>query len=116
MIARAENRLTSIGFLNGLPTVNEQLYDLNLTLPTQEFIVIVLDYDENTKMATVEQRNYFTPNSKIEVFSPTTTFNIDIANIYDSELNELDAARHPRQIIKFKCDKKLNPYDLLRLI
>ena len=116
MIARAENRLTSIGFLEGMTTINEQLYDLNLTLPTQEFIGIVLDYDEKSSMATVEQRNYFTPNSKIEVFSPTETFNIKIKEIYDNDLNILDAARHPRQIIKFKSDKKLNPYDLLRLI
>ena len=114
-IARAENRLTSTGFLFGQTTVNEQLYDLNLTCPTKEFIGIVKYYDDEEKMVYVEQRNYFLPHSTIEVFTPTKTFNINIEEIYDLDGNNLDAARHPKQEIKFKCDVKLNPYDLLRL-
>lgn len=115
-IAKAENRLTSTGFLFGNPTINEQLYDLNLTVPTKEFIGIVKSYDEKEKMVYVEQRNYFVPNSTIEVFTPSKTFNIDIKEIYDMDDNLLDAARHPKQMIRFKCEEKLNPYDLLRLI
>jgi putative protease len=114
-ISKAENRLTSTGFLYGLPTVNEQLYDLNLTVPTKEFVGIVLKYDEEEKMLYVEQRNYFTPNSTLEVFTPEKTFNLKIGKIYDLDGNELDAARHPKQHIKFKSDIKLNPYDMLRL-
>lgn len=115
MINKAENRLTSTGFLFGNPTINEQLYDLNLTVPTKEFVGIVKSYDEKEKMVYVEQRNYFVPHSTIEVFTPEKTFTIDIDKIYDLDGNELDAARHPKQNIKFKCDIKLNPYDLLRL-
>ena len=115
MINKAENRLTSTGFLFGEPTINEQLYDLNLTVPTKEFIGIVKSYDEKDKMVYVEQRNYFLPNSTIEVFTPEKTFTIKIAEIYDLDGNSLDTARHPKQNIKFKCDIKLNPYDLLRL-
>ena len=70
-ISKAENRLTSTGFLFGDPTINEQLYDLNLTCPTKEFIGIVDSYDEEEKMLYVEQRNYFKPFSNIEVFTPT---------------------------------------------
>ena len=113
-IEKAENRLTSIGFLNGMTTINEQLYDLNLSTPNKDFIGVVLKYDEDEKMLYVEQRNYFLPNSTIEVFTPEKTFNISIKEIYDLDGNLLDAARHPRQIIKFKCDYKLEPYYLLR--
>ena len=66
-------------------------------------------------MVYVEQRNYFVPHSTIEVFTPNDTFVIKIDEIYDLDGNILDAARHPKQNIKFKCDIKLNPYDLLRL-
>ena len=114
-IEKAENRLTSIGFLNGMTTINEQLYDLNLSTPTKDFIGVVLKYDEEEKMLYVEQRNYFTPNSTLEVFTPEKTFNLKIGKIYDLDGNELDAARHPKQHIKFKSDIKLNPYDMLRL-
>ncbi|MCR5113935.1 MAG: U32 family peptidase [Acholeplasmatales bacterium] len=114
-IRKGENRLTSTGFLYGDPTINEQLYDLNLTVPTKEFIGIVKGYDEENKMLLVEQRNYFEPNSVIEVFTPEKTFNIKIGEVYDMDGNSLDAARHPLQMVKFKCDIPLKPYDLLRL-
>lgn len=115
-INKAENRLTSTGFLFGQPTVNEQLYDLNLTCPTKEFVGIVKSYDQKTKIVTVEQRNYFLPHSDIEVFTPKKSFIIHIEEITDIDGNILDAARHPLQIVKFKCDIKLDEYDMLRLV
>ena len=114
-IAKAENRLTSTGFLFNKPTINEQLYDLNLTVPTKEFIGIVKGYDEKTKTLHIEQRNYFVPFSTIEVFTPSKTFLLDIKEIYDKDGNTLDAARHPKQDIYFKCDIPLEKYSLLRL-
>lgn len=114
-IRKAENRLTSTGFLFNLPSVNEQLYDLNLSVPTKDFVGIVEYYDKENKMLYVEQRNYFLPNTTLEVFTPTKTFKINVGEIYDELENSLDAARHPKQRIHFKCDYELNPYDLLRL-
>ena len=110
-ISKAENRLTATGFLFNMPTINEQLYDLNLTVPTKDFIGIVKEY----KIAYIEQRKYFEPNSTIEVFSPSKTFNINIKEIYDMDGNVVDAARHPLQRLYFKCEEELKPYDLLRL-
>ncbi len=115
-IEKAENRLTGTGFLFGEPTVDCQLYDLNLTVPTKDFIGIVRGYDKETKIAYIEQRNYFLPNTTIEVFSPRGTFNLDIKEIYDEDGNSLDAARHPLQKIHFKSDIPLSEFDLLRLI
>ncbi|MDE6656877.1 MAG: U32 family peptidase, partial [Anaeroplasmataceae bacterium] len=68
IINKAENRLTSTGFLFGLPTIDQQLYDLDASIPSKDFVGIVLDYDKNTKKATIEQRNHFVPNSSLEVF------------------------------------------------
>lgn len=116
MIMKAENRLTSIGFLKGNPTINEQLYDLNLTVPTKDFIGIVRSYNKETKEAIIEQRNYFLPNTTIEVFSPRGTFNLNVGDLYDKDGNLLDAARHPLQEIHFKSDLELEPFDLLRLL
>lgn len=115
-IEKAENRLTSTGFLFGEPTIEEQLYDLNLTVPTKDFIGIVRSYDKDTHMVYIEQRNYFLPNTTIEVFSPKGTFALPIGEIYDEDNNPVDAARHPLQKLHFKSDMELAPYDLLRLI
>lgn len=115
MIAKAENRLTSTGFLKGLPTINEQLYDLNLTLPSKDFVGIVLDYDKETKKVTIEQRNYFLPNTNLEVFGPNHNEIIKIGEIFDKDEVSLDAARHPRQIVHIYSDYEFEINDLLRL-
>lgn len=114
LISKAENRLTSTGFLLGQPTPVQQLYDLDQQMPSKDFVGIVLDYDGKTKKATIEQRNYFVPNSSLEVFGPHHQDKISIGEIYDENLQTLDAARHPRQKIIFYTDYPLEPYDLLR--
>lgn len=116
MINKAENRLTSTGFLRGMVTTKEQLYDLNLSVPTKTFVGLVYDYDKEKKIAYIEQRNYFLPNSNLEVFTPERTFTIAIKEVFDLEGNSLDAARHPLQKIYFYCDEELKPYDMLRAL
>lgn len=114
LIKKAENRLTSTGFLNGLPTKNEQLYNLRSEQPTQEFVGIVLDYKDG--FAKIEERNYFDTSKQLEVFGPKTnetTFKID--KIFDENMNELDAARHPKQILYIKVPIKVNKYDMIRI-
>ena len=115
MILKAENRLTSTGFLFGQPTINEQLYDLNLTLPSKDFVGIVLDYNKETKCVTIEQRNYFLPNTNLEVFGPNHNEIIKIGEIFDKDEISLDAARHPRQIVHIYSDYEFEVNDLLRL-
>lgn len=114
-INKAENRETSIGALAGKPTENEQLYNVRSEKPTQEFIALVLDYDEDTKMATVEQRNYFSSGEKVEVYGPN--FRKDyftIEKIIDENENQIDVARHPRQILKIFVPFTVNRYDIIR--
>ena len=57
------------------------------------------------------------PNEKLEFFGPNlenTVFQID--KIYDELNNELDAARHPKQILKIKVPFELNPFDMIRKV
>ena len=114
-VKKGENRLTSTGFLKGQPTVTEQLYDMTTEVPTKEFVGIVVDYDEEKKLAIIEQRNYFLPNTKLEVFGPNSDIIVQIGKIYDKDGVELDAARHPKQIVYVECDVKLQRNELIRL-
>ncbi|QVK19389.1 U32 family peptidase [Mycoplasmatota bacterium] len=114
-MSKAENRQTSVGALAGKPTENEQLYNVRTEKPTQEFIAIVLDYDEKSQIAVIEQRNYFTVGDAVEVYGPgfrKDYFTID--KIYDEDNNEIEVARHPRQILKVKIPFKVYPYDIIR--
>lgn len=116
-IEKAENRLFSHGFLEGMTTVKEQLYNMRSENPTQDFVGIVLDYNEETKEALVEVRNHFKPYATLEAFGPhlrSTKFNITTILNVDGE--ELDAARHPKQHVRIISPIKLEKYDMLRLI
>jgi len=116
-IKKAENRLTSHGFMEGMTTINEQLYNMRNEVPTQEFIGLVLDYDKDNFIATVEQRNYFLPGDEAEVFSPNfEAIKFKVEEITDEDGNNLDAARHPKQILKFFIPFKVSKYDMIRKI
>ncbi len=115
-LSKAENRASSKGFLYGDVTVDEQLYERD-ERPTKEFVGIVKDYDKNTKLCTIEQRNYFTIGDTLEFFGPhlnNTVYNV--SQIRDIDGNDLDAARHPKQIITLSVDFDVSPNDMIRLI
>ncbi len=112
-IAKAENRLTKEGFLGEFPNKEFQLYNSRSEIPTKTFVGIVLE--ESGQFIKVEQRNHFKPNDLLEVFGPDkkpVTFVVE--EIYDTEMNLLDAARHPRQEVLIKIPFKVSPYDLIR--
>lgn len=115
-ISKAENRMSSTGFLLNDPTINEQLYDRD-ERPTKEFVGIVLDYNKETKKCILEQRNYFTINDELEFFGPKLeNTKYIVKEIRDIEGNILDAARHPKQIIELDVDFEVNKNDMIRLV
>lgn len=117
-INKAENRLTSTGFLKGMVTISEQLYDTREEHPTKEYIGYVLDYNKEENVALIEQRNYFEVGDKVEFFGPDLK-NIQtiILNMKDAETNEdLLVARHPLQKLLIKTNVELKPHDMMRKV
>ena len=115
-ISKAENRASSIGFLNGDVTVFEQLYDRDET-PTKEFVGIIKEYNSITKQCIIEQRNYFQIGDTLEFFGPNLQNKLfKVEKICDIEGNELDAARHPKQLIVLNIDFDVKRDDMIRLV
>ena len=116
ILNRCANRDSTPQFFDKLPGVNEQYYLGRDEVSNQDFLGIVLDYNENTKEVTLEQRNYFKPGDVAEFFGPNKeAITITIPEIKNSAGSVLDAARHPREIIKFKTTIKLEKMDMLRV-
>ena len=117
-INKAENRLTSTGFLNGMVTINEQLYDTREEHPTKEYIGYVLDYNKDTKTALIEQRNYFEVGDSVEFFGPNLeNARTKINNIVDFETKEeLTVARHPLQKLLINIDVEIKQHDMMRKV
>ena len=116
-LTKAENRLASHGYLEGLPGVEQQLYHQRSEKPSQLFIGLGVNYDEKTQLATIEQRNYFKVGSEIEVFNPSgTRFTCKVEDLFNEEHEAIDIARHPKQILKLHVPQKVEPYAMIRKI
>lgn len=113
---KCANRDTDSSFFEGTPGYQQQMFGNESNKKTPyDFCGLVLDYDKETKMATIQQRNHFKPGQEIEFFGPEIeNFTQVVEAIYDEEGNALDAARHPLQIVQFKVDHDIYPNNMMR--
>ncbi len=116
VLNRVANRESTSQFYNSFPGVEGQYFLGRQEISNQDFLGVVLDYDDDNHIVTLVQKNYFKPKDKVSMFGPSIeTFNFEIPNIYDIDNNKLDVARHPEEIIKFKLDKKVYKDDIMRV-
>ncbi|MDD3129005.1 MAG: U32 family peptidase [Candidatus Izemoplasmatales bacterium] len=116
-IKKAENRQTSFGFFGGDTTIDQQLYNQRSEVPTKEFVGIVKAYDQDNKILLLEQRNYFSPGDVLEVFTPNKDIiQFKVEKLYDENMLELDAARHPLQLIKIKLRVSVPVNSMIRKV
>ena len=116
ILNRCANRDSTPQFFDKEPGVNEQYYLGNSEFSNQDFLGLVKSYNQATKEVIVEERNFFKPGDVVEFFGPhKAAVNFVIPNIYDENNKEIDAARHPKDLIKFNCDIPLEEWDMMRL-
>ena len=116
ILYRCANRDVAPQFFNKPAGEKEQYYNERKEDSNQDFLGVVLDYDETKKEALIEQRNYFKIGDKVTIFGPNhNDYSFTIKEIIDEEENQIEAARHPRQIVKINCDIKVNKNDLMRV-
>lgn len=112
---KCANRETATAFFEGVPGYKEQMFGNHSKKTTFDFVGLVLDYDAETQMVTLQQRNFFKPGEEIEFFGPEIeNFKQKIEKIWDEDGRVLDAARHPLQIVKFKVEKPIYPNNMMR--
>ncbi|WP_391560247.1 U32 family peptidase [Robertmurraya sp.] len=112
---KCANRDTAPAFFEGVPGYKEQMFGNHSKKTTFDFAGLVLDYDAENQMVTLQQRNYFKPGQEVEFFGPEIeNFTTVVEKIWDEDGNELDTARHPMQIVKFKLDKPVYPNNMMR--
>lgn len=112
---RVANRDSCSQFFNSFPRSECQYFLGREEVSNQDFLGIIDDYDG--EWVTLTQKNYFKPGDVVEIISPNRdTFSFEVPEIYDIDMNLLDCARHPEQIIKFKLDKEVSKFDMMRII
>ena len=116
ILNRCANRESSPQFYANMPTYKEQYYNLRDEESNQDFLGIVKDFDSQTMLATIEERNYFKLGDKVEFIGPNIeTFSSEIIEIYDEKGNALENANKPKMIVKIKVERPVNINDLMRV-
>ncbi|TMV52723.1 U32 family peptidase [Paenibacillus mesophilus] len=114
-IYKAANRPLNTGFFFDAPGHEDHIFGPEDKRVDFDFAGLVVDYDEATGVATVQQRNHFKPGQEVEFFGPGGTFfKQQVGELTDEEGNVLDAARHPLQLVKFKVEQPVKPMDMMR--
>ena len=113
---RCANRETIDQYFNKFPNENEQYYQDRQEDTNQDFLGVVLDYDEINKEIILEERNSFKKGDIINIFGPNKeAFNLKIEYIKDENNNYIDKAVHPKEILRIPCNKKVDKNDLIRV-
>ncbi len=112
---KCANRETAPAFFEGVPGYKEQMFGNHSKKTSFDFAGLVLQYDPETSIVTLQQRNFFKPGQEVEFFGPEIeNFTQIIDKIWDEKGQELDAARHPLQIVQFKVDQPVYPNNMMR--
>lgn len=116
ILARVANRETSTHYFNHIADDTDQYYTGRQELSNQDYLAYVLDYDSDKKIVTISERNYFEPNTEVEIFMPSgKTINFTIKEIYDKDMNLLSKACHPEEILKLMVDEFVEKDSMIRI-
>ena len=101
ILSRVANRETSTHYYLKEADYNDQYYTGRQELSNQDFLALVLDYDKEKSIATITERNYFKVGDEVEIFTPTgETYSFTVEKLYDEQMNPIDVARHPEEVLK----------------
>lgn len=116
ILFRCANRDAVPQFFEHRAGFDEQYYTGREEVSNQDFLGIVLEYDEEAQEVVIEQRNFFKVGDEAEIFGPNIdTHFFKIEYIKDNKGNLIDAARHPKQVVRLPINKKVEKYDLMRI-
>lgn len=114
-LKKVSHRDFTTGFYYDKADNRAQNYTTSSYTREYDFIGKVLEYDEDSKIATVEQRNKMVIGDEIEVFGPYTDFWTQKLDYLKDEFdNDLDSAPHPQQILKIRMDYPVKENFMLR--
>ena len=114
-IKKVSHRDFTSGFFYGKANENSQVYEKNSYIRGYDFIGIVLDYDKETKIATIEQRNRVFKGEEVEIFGPAIKdFKQKIDYMTDDKGNDIETANKAKQIFKIKVNQDVEKGYFLR--
>ena len=116
VLNRVSNRENTSQFYNGVPGEEGQYFNGRQELSNQDFLALVIDYDKESKIATLEQRNKFSVGDVVEVFGPNTNVkSFEIKDILNDKDEYVESASHAQEIVKVKIPFEVLSGDIIRV-
>ncbi|MBI4855725.1 MAG: U32 family peptidase [Acetobacterium woodii] len=114
-LTKVSHRNYTTGFFNGKTTSEDQNYGTGSYTRHYDFVGLVQEYDPETKMAVIQQRNKISLGEDIEVMIPGKGFFTQKVTVLTDKAGEpIDATPHPKMIYHLKMDQPVSPMDILR--
>ena len=115
ILSRVSNRDNSTHFFLKEADVTDQYYTGRQELSNQDYLAFVLDYNKETNICTMSQRNYFEVGDKVEIITPNGEIIPLIVNeLFNENMENIDKANHAEEIIKIKIDREIPVNSMVR--
>ncbi|HPU41434.1 MAG TPA: U32 family peptidase C-terminal domain-containing protein, partial [Acetivibrio clariflavus] len=114
-VSKASHREFTTGFYFEKPSSETQIYHTSSYIRDYDFIGLVLEYDSDTGIAKIEQRNKMVLGEEIEVVNPQGDFFVQtIESMKNIDGEPIDSAPHPQMIVYMPMKQPVTPYAMLR--
>lgn len=111
-LLKVSHRKYHTGFYFGRS--GEQIFDNSAYIRNYDIVGIVKHFDEESMVATIEQRNRIFEGDKVEILRPKDdAFEVVLSEFYDNQENKIDVANKAQMIFKAKSNGILKENDML---
>ena len=114
---RVANRETSTHYFMKEADWTDQYYTGRSEVSNQDYLGQVIEYKDG--LVKFYERNYFEKGDLVELFTPSGEhISFVVEELYDSEMNIVDVARHPDDIyyLKFDSDIEIPEYSMIKIV
>jgi len=114
-LKKVSHREYTTGFYFGEAEEKGQIYETSSYIREYDFIGVVKNYDRNTGVAEIEQRNRFEVGDEIEVLRPKGKHFTQIVTwMEDDAGNGITEAPHPQMTVRIPVQEEVAEFDILR--
>ncbi len=114
-VLKVSHRPYTNGFYFGKTDENSQVYETSSYIRDYDIVGFILDYDEKTGIATVEQRNKMCVGDTIEIIQPDAPyFSQKVEWIKNADGDEITSTPHAQMIYTLKTDKPVVKNAMIR--
>ena len=115
ILSRVSNRDNSTHFFLKEADVSDQYYTGRQELSNQDYLAFVLNYDKDTNICTMSQRNYFEVGDKIEIITPNgDIIPLTVDELFNENMERIDKANHAEEIIKMAVNQNIPVNSMVR--